>query len=58
MIPDIYINDVSMLSLDLIRESIDFPVPKAQMETVIVPGRNSLLKSLFLFFGRKDMHKL
>ena len=24
----------------------------------IVPGRNSLLKSLFLFFGRKDMHKL
>jgi hypothetical protein len=44
MIPDIYINDVSMLSLDLIRESIDFPVPKAQMETVIVPGRNSPIR--------------
>lgn len=44
MIPDIYINDVSMLSLGWIREKIDFPIPKAQTETVVIPGRNSPIR--------------
>ena len=28
MIPDIYINDISVLSMGWIRENIDFPIPK------------------------------
>lgn len=41
MIPDILINDTSMLKLGWIRETIDFPIPQSQAETVTVPGRNS-----------------
>ena len=44
MIPDIYINDISVLSMGWIREKIEFPIPKAQIETVIVPGRNSPIR--------------
>ncbi len=44
MIPDVYINDISMLELGWIRESIDFPIPKPQLETVVVPGRNSPIR--------------
>ena len=40
MIPDIYINDVSMLHMGWIRENVEFPVPESQNETVVVPGRN------------------
>lgn len=41
MIPDIYINEISVLDMGWIRENIDFPIPKVQTETVVVPGRNS-----------------
>lgn len=44
MIPDILINDISMLKMGWLRENIDFPTPKAQSETVIVPGRNSPIR--------------
>lgn len=40
MIPDIYIDDESMLKNGWIRENIDFPIPQSQAETVTVPGRN------------------
>ena len=40
MIPDIYIDDESMLKNGWIRETIDFPIPQSQAETVTVPGRN------------------
>ena len=35
MIPDILINDISMLKMGWLRENIDFPTPKAQSETVV-----------------------
>lgn len=44
MIPDIFINDISMLKMGWIRENIDFPTPKSQSETVIIPGRNSPIR--------------
>ena len=44
MIPDILINDTSMLKLGWIRETVDFPIPKSQAETVTVPGRNSPIR--------------
>ncbi len=31
MIPDIYLNDSSMLSCGWLRESVDFPAPQPQM---------------------------
>lgn len=44
MIPDIYINDMSMLNMGWIRENIEFPVPESQTETVVVPGRNTPIR--------------
>lgn len=44
MIPDIYIDNQSMLELGWIRENIDFPIPESQSETVVVPGRNSPIR--------------
>lgn len=44
MIPDIYINDMSMLNMGWIRENVEFPVPESQTETVIVPGRNTPIR--------------
>ena len=44
MIPDIYIDDESMLKNGWIRETIDFPIPQSQAETVTVPGRNSPIR--------------
>lgn len=44
MIHDILINNVSVASLGWIRESIDFPSPEPQMETITVPGRNSPIR--------------
>lgn len=44
MKPDIKINGVSMLSLGWLRESIDFPTPQSQSETITVPGRNSPIR--------------
>ena len=44
MKPDILINGTSMLNLGWLRESIDFPVPQSQTETITVPGRNSPIR--------------
>lgn len=44
MIPDLTINNVSMKSLGWVRETIDFPAPAPQMETITVPGRNSPIR--------------
>ena len=44
MKPDIKINNVSMQNLGWLRESIDFPTPKSQSETITVPGRNSPIR--------------
>lgn len=44
MIPDVLINDISMLKMGWLRENIDFPTPKSQSETVIIPGRNSPIR--------------
>lgn len=44
MMPDVFINGISMVSLGWLRESIDFPTPKPQMETITVPGRNSPIR--------------
>ena len=44
MIPDIYIDDESMLKNGWVRETVDFPIPQSQAETVTVPGRNSPIR--------------
>ena len=44
MIPDIYIDDESILKNGWVRENIDFPIPQSQTETVIVPGRNTPIR--------------
>lgn len=44
MKPDIFINQISMLSLGWLRESISFPTPQSQSETITVPGRNSPIR--------------
>ena len=44
MKPDILINGISMLGLGWLRESIDFPTPQPQSETITVPGRNSPIR--------------
>lgn len=44
MIPDVKINGISMLSSGWLRESIDFPTPQSQSETVVVPGRNTPIR--------------
>lgn len=44
MIPDVKINNVSMHILGWIRETVDFPTPKSQTNTVVVPGRNSPIR--------------
>lgn len=44
MTPDILIDGISMIRLGWLRESIDFPIPKPQTETVVVPGRNSPIR--------------
>ncbi|MCD7859502.1 MAG: hypothetical protein LUH51_04950 [Firmicutes bacterium] len=41
MKPDIYLNGTSMNCLGWLRESIDFPTPQSQTNTIVVPGRNS-----------------
>ena len=53
MIPDVKINDISMFESGWLRESIDFPTPKSQTNTVTVPGRNTPVrfsKSLGIVF--------
>ncbi len=44
MKPDAMINGVSMLSLGWLRETINFPTPQSQSNTITVPGRNSPIR--------------
>lgn len=44
MRPDIKINGISMMGLGWLRETISFPTPKAQSNTIVVPGRNSPIR--------------
>ena len=44
MIPDIKLNNISMLNLGWLRESINFPAPQSQSNTILVPGRNSPIR--------------
>jgi hypothetical protein len=44
MKPDIKIDGVSMMGLGWLRESISFPTPQSQSETITVPGRNSPIR--------------
>lgn len=44
MRPDIKINGISMASLGWLRESISFPTPKSQTNTIVVPGRNTPIR--------------
>lgn len=44
MIPDITLDGISMLSLGWLRESIDFPTPVSQSESIVVPGRNAPIR--------------
>ena len=44
MKPDVTINDVSMLSLGWLRETVNFPAPQSQNETLTVPGRNTPIR--------------
>jgi len=44
MIPDIKLNNISMLNLGWLRESINFPTPQSQSNTIVVPGRNSPIR--------------
>jgi hypothetical protein len=44
MKPDAIINGVSMLSLGWLRETVNFPTPQSQNETLTVPGRNSPIR--------------
>lgn len=44
MRPDIKINGISMASLGWLRETVSFPTPKAQSNTIVVPGRNTPIR--------------
>lgn len=44
MIPDVSFNGVSMWGLGWLRESISFPTPQSQTNTIVVPGRNSPIR--------------
>ena len=44
MKPDVTINGVSLLSLGWLRETVNFPTPQSQSNTIVVPGRNSPIR--------------
>ena len=44
MKPDVLINGVSVLSLGWLRETVTFPTPQSQSNTITVPGRNSPIR--------------
>lgn len=44
MIPDVKLNNISMLNLGWLREGISFPAPQSQSSTIVVPGRNSPIR--------------
>ena len=44
MTPDIKLNGTSGASMGWLRETISFPVPQSQTNTIVVPGRNSPIR--------------
>ena len=44
MTPDIKLNGTSVASMGWLRETISFPLPQSQTNTIIVPGRNSPIR--------------
>ena len=44
MTPDIKLNGTSVASMGWLRETISFPVPQSQTNTIVVPGRNSPIR--------------
>lgn len=44
MRPDVKLNHVWMSGLGWLRESISFPTPQSQTNTIVVPGRNSPIR--------------
>ena len=42
--PDVMLNGISMDGLGWLRESINFPAPQSQSNTIVVPGRNSPIR--------------
>lgn len=44
MKPDIRINEISISDLGWLRETVHFPTPKSQSNTIVVPGRNSPIR--------------
>ena len=44
MRPDVKLNNISMSGLGWLRESIHFPTPQSQSNTIVVPGRNSPIR--------------
>ena len=44
MKPDAMINGVSMHSLGWLRETVNFPTPQSQSNTITVPGRNTPIR--------------
>lgn len=44
MIPDVKLDNVSMRNFGWLRESINFPAPQPQTNTIVVPGRNSPIR--------------
>lgn len=44
MIADVFLDNTSMFNLGWLRESIDFPTPQSQTNTIVVPGRNTPIR--------------
>nr|DAY93529.1 MAG TPA: tail protein [Caudoviricetes sp.] len=44
MTPDIRLNGASVAGMGWLRETISFPVPQSQSNTIVVPGRNSPIR--------------
>lgn len=44
MIADVSLDGVSMLGLGWLRESVNFPTPQSQTNTIVVPGRNAPIR--------------
>nr|DAZ09919.1 MAG TPA: tail protein [Caudoviricetes sp.] len=44
MIADVSFDGTSLFSMGWLRESVDFPTPQSQTNTIVVPGRNSPIR--------------
>lgn len=44
MKPDVTLNGISMNGMGWLRESVSFPTPRPQTNTIVVPGRNSPIR--------------